>query len=168
MMTLYLLRHAKSSWKLAKLADFDRPLNGRGKSDVTDMARRLQGRGAKPRIIISSPAARAAATARTVANVLGSGSEQLIFDQRMYLAGPDDLLAVIREQAAGDLMLVGHNPGFTQLASLLSGVHIDNMPTCSYAEIAFETPSWTDLREGTGRLLTFDWPKAKEPVLARP
>jgi phosphohistidine phosphatase len=103
-----------------------------------------------------------------VANVLGSGPEQLVFDQRLYLAGPDDLLAVIREQTAGNLMLVGHNPGFTQLASLLSGVHIDNMPTCSYAEIAFEAPSWTDVREGMGRLLTFDWPKAKEPVLARP
>jgi len=168
MLKLYLLRHAKSSWMQANLADFDRPLNPRGKSDAPNMARRLQQRGANPDRILSSPAARAAATARAVANVLELKPDQVVFDQRLYLAGPDDLIALIKEQEVGELMLVGHNPGFTQLACLLSGVHIDNMPTCSYAEIIFDGSSWADLRQGMGQLLTFDWPKAKEPIRPRP
>lgn len=168
MLKLYLLRHAKSSWQQPNLSDFDRPLNDRGKRDLREMGRRLRARGASPRRIIASPAARTAATARAIADALDMQPGQVEYDQRLYLAGPDDILELLGERDEVELMLVGHNPGFTQLAGLLSGVSIDNMPTCSYAEIVFDAGSWSGIRHGLGKLLTFDWPKADEPVLGDP
>lgn len=168
MLKLYLLRHAKSSWQQPNLSDFDRPLNDRGKRDAREMGRRLKARGARPHKIITSPAARAATTARAIANALDAQPGQVEYDQRLYLAGPEDILHLLGERGEGELMLVGHNPGFTRLAGLLSGVSIDNMPTCSYAEIAFDADSWSGIRHGLGKLLTFDWPKAEEPVLGDP
>ena len=58
MKTLYLIRHAKSSWKHDYLADFDRPLNKRGKRDAPVMGRRLKQHGV-PGLFLSSPARRA-------------------------------------------------------------------------------------------------------------
>ena len=51
---LYLIRHAKSSWKDPDLDDFDRPLNKRGKTDAPLMGKRLKEQGVKPDLIISS------------------------------------------------------------------------------------------------------------------
>ncbi|MFQ5644420.1 MAG: histidine phosphatase family protein, partial [Thiogranum sp.] len=68
--TLYLVRHAKSSWGAPGLADRDRPLNKRGSSDCRDMGSRLQKRGRVPGLIVSSPALRAVTTARCIAQQL--------------------------------------------------------------------------------------------------
>ncbi len=71
MKTLYIVRHAKSSWDDPYLADFDRPLNGRGKRNVPDMGNRLAQLGIKPDLLLSSPANRAISTANGIAEALG-------------------------------------------------------------------------------------------------
>ena len=85
MKTLFLLRHAKSSWKEAELSDFDRPLNERGRRAAPFMGRLLRERGFAPELIISSTAKRARKTAR----LLTEGAQYevpVIFDDRIYEA----------------------------------------------------------------------------------
>lgn len=160
---LSLLRHAKSSWKDTGLDDFDRPLNSRGKHDAPMMGRRLLERGARPSLIITSPAKRARSTAKKIANSLNYPQEFLQSDKDLYLAGPEQILAVIARQddQFHDIMVVGHNPGLTELASRLSGRYIDNVPTTGVVCLETEAESWTELAESRCNLLYFDYPKAR-------
>ena len=78
MKTLYLVRHAKSSWKFPELRDFDRPLNGRGKRNAPDMGKRLKVMGILPDLLIASPANRALTTARKIAENIGYPVEDIL------------------------------------------------------------------------------------------
>lgn len=158
---LALMRHAKSSWKNAELADFDRPLNKRGLSDAPLMGERLASRDFATDLIISSPARRALVTARTVAECLGYPIIDIREEPTMYLADPDTLLEIVREtdDRYSRLMLFGHNPGFTHLANSLGDLHVDNMPTASIAVFEFVADHWTEIDYGEGRIILFDFPK---------
>jgi phosphohistidine phosphatase len=164
MKTLYLLRHAKSSWGNPELDDLDRPLNKRGKRDAPEMGRRLRRRGVSPDLLLSSPAVRALVTARVIAGKIGYPVSEIATDERIYLASPGLLLEILREQGdqVGSLMIFGHNPGFTQLTSLLGGERIANVPTCGFVEIELAGTTWRDADPGTGRLVLFDFPKNRE------
>ena len=70
MKTLFLIRHAKSSWDDTALPDKDRPLADRGRRDAPKMGKRLAKRDVKPDLILSSPARRALTTAEIVAKKL--------------------------------------------------------------------------------------------------
>jgi phosphohistidine phosphatase len=161
MKTLYLLRHAKSSWDDPELDDFDRPLNKRGKRDAPAMGGRLRRRGVRPDLLLSSPARRALSTARTVAREIGYERSEIATDERLYLASPGLLLEIVREQREnlGSVMLFGHNPGFTRLAELLTGERIENVPTCGFVEIALVGSGWPAADPESGRLVHFDFPK---------
>jgi len=159
---LTLVRHAKSDWSLAGQADWDRPLNKRGQRDAPEMARRLRSRRLRPDLILSSPAVRAVSTAAVMARELKVPPEQLLQDERLYLATPADLLAVIRERGgeARHVMVFGHNPGMTECANRLSaGDHIDNLPTCGVFTAKFDVASWTEVDWGGGQDAEFDYPK---------
>ena len=144
MKTLFLVRHAKSSWNEPGLPDKDRPLNDRGKRDAPKMGERLAKRNVKPDLILSSPARRALKTAQIIAKRLDYRLEDILVDDRLYAAEADDLLHVIRE--LGDkpksVMLVGHNPELTELAHRLSN-KITRMPTCAVAELMFDAKWWS-------------------------
>ena len=86
---LTLLRHAKSSWEDDRLDDSDRPLNERGERDAPLMGRRLRARGARPTLILTSPAVRARRTAQIVAREIGYPAEFLQREEELYLASPD-------------------------------------------------------------------------------
>jgi phosphohistidine phosphatase len=77
MNTLYLVRHAKSSWKQPELSDFERPLNKRGKNDAPFMGRLLSDKGINPDLLISSPAKRARITARLIASEINFPKEEI-------------------------------------------------------------------------------------------
>jgi len=158
---LYLLRHAKSSWDDPKLDDFARPLNKRGERDAPLMGRRLREQGFAPDRIVSSPAERAYETARTVARELGYAVAEIVRDEELYLASAATLLHRVHEtpDALGSVMLVAHNPGLTNFANMLTGRHIDNLPTCGLYCADFSIRRWRDLTPGTGTLVTFDFPK---------
>jgi phosphohistidine phosphatase len=162
MKRLTLLRHAKSDWSLPGQNDWDRPLNKRGQRDAPDMARRLRARRLKPDLILTSPAVRALTTATVMARELKVPAAHVIQDERLYLASPTDLIAVIRELGGESkhLMVFGHNPGMSDCANRLSaGDHIDNLPTCGVFTARFDIRSWADLDWNSGQEAEFDYPK---------
>jgi phosphohistidine phosphatase len=160
MKTLILVRHAKSSWKHADLPDRLRPLNKRGQRDAPVMGERLAKRGVAPNLIASSPATRAMATAKVIAREIGCPEEDIRADERLYGASAFELLEIIQE--LGDhldrVMLVGHNPGLTDLADDL-GCNIDNVPTCGVVELAFDIDRWAQASEKDPVCVDFDYPK---------
>jgi len=162
---LFLVRHAKSSWKNPDLEDFDRPLNKRGKRDAPLMGQRLKQAGTKPDLIISSPAKRAAKTAKVFAHEIGYPVENIGWIQPLYAAGAQTLLEVVRglDDSFHQVLLVGHNPGLSYFAENLTGTAVDNIPTCGIFAVDFESGSWRSIREGAGILVFFDFPKRSAP-----
>lgn len=161
MKTLTLVRHAKSSWKDPDLADFDRPLNKRGRRDLPVMAQRLAAAGEPPDRIITSPAVRAHETARELAQALGFGTGSLISEPRVYEASQAHLLEILRHQpdACVHLMLVGHVPAVAGLGHALCGVPEGKFPTCGILRMRLPVEHWAEVVEDRGEPLFFDFPK---------
>jgi phosphohistidine phosphatase len=161
MKTLTLLRHAKSSWDDSGLADHDRPLSNRGERDAPVMAQRLADFGIRPSLILSSPATRAWATAKIVAREINYPVEFLQRELKLYLANVSTLIDVISRQESNfnNLMLVGHNPGLTDLAlHLVPGV-TDNIPTCGLVSVFIHAENWDIRTPDNVELNVFDYPK---------
>lgn len=159
MKTLYLLRHAKSSWKDASLADFERPLKGRGREAAERMGRFLASKKVNISALISSPSVR---TRETVEILLRHSRLQVepLFDQRIYEASLATLAQVVSEIPAENksAMLVGHNPGMEELLAFLTH-ESRHMPTCALARISLDGVSWKEVDRGTGKLEWFVVPK---------
>ena len=160
---LYLVRHAKSSWDFPELTDFDRPLNKRGKRNAPEMGLRLAARDLKPDAIISSPANRALTTARVIAEQLEFPLENIFEEHEVYHATCSKLVELICAFPDDKkcVMLVGHNPGFTDLANFLKepDYYIGNVPTCGVVAIEFTLNHWSEVNKHCGRMLFFDYPK---------
>jgi len=152
--TLYIARHAKSSWKDMSLSDFERPLNKRGKRDAPFMAELLKEKGISPDLILSSPAKRAKKTAKQYSKTLGS---ELRFDESIYEASTRSLFNLLQEafQDVDSVMIVGHNPEFTALNDMLSDKDIYNIPTSGVVAIIFEE----EVAPYKGKQLFFEYPK---------
>ena len=164
MRTLYLLRHAKSSWKDASLADFERPLKGRGRDAAEQMGRFLASKKVTVGALISSPSVR---TRQTIDNVLRHvqlGVEPQ-FDQRIYEASLSTLVQVLSEipDDAKAAMLVGHNPGMEEMLAFLTR-ESRHMPTCALAKISIGGSSWKEAQRGDGKLEWFVTPKDLEDL----
>ncbi|APG28978.1 hypothetical protein A7E78_02145 [Syntrophotalea acetylenivorans] len=158
---LTLLRHAKSSWRDPDLTDFDRPLNKRGQRDAPMMGRRLAKRGFAPDLFLVSPALRTRLTAEIIAEQLEVDIGKLSFDHGIYLAGAHELINLLRciDEQLQDVLLIGHNPGITDLANYLVGACIENVPTCGVFSVSLPITSWRDLEGTAGNLLFYDYPK---------
>ena len=161
MKTLTLVRHAKSSWKDTSLSDRDRPLNKRGERDAPEMGRRIAAAGIRPSLIVSSPAVRAWTTARIIADEIGYPREFLQRDKRLYLASVNGILDVIVAQDTGfnSLMIVGHNPGFTDFANYLVPGLTNNIPTAGVVSVQLDTDDWSLYDRPDVELLLYDFPK---------
>ena len=161
MKRLTLVRHAKSSWEESGLADFERPLGKRGKKDAPVMGERLAARGDPPDLVVSSPAKRARKTAKLIARELDLPDEGLTWKEEIYLAETDMLLKVVRglDDRFGHVMLVGHNPGLTELGNLLGDCGIENIPTCGVLCLDFDAESWKTVGPDSGTLVFYDTPK---------
>ncbi|MEZ5565801.1 MAG: histidine phosphatase family protein [Gammaproteobacteria bacterium] len=168
---LTLLRHAKASWEqpsatVAELPDHDRPLNEQGERDAPIMGQRLRQRGARPTLFLTSPAVRARQTARIVAREIGFPQEFLQRELDLYLATPEQILAVLARQESSfrDVIVCGHNPGLTDLANRLTGAGIDNIPTAGIVVIELPTHNWADIGQQRAELLLFDYPRRRPLV----
>lgn len=161
MKTLFLVRHAKSSWDDMRLADFDRPLASRGFRDAPEMGRRLAAQNILPDLILSSPANRAFSTATIIARSIDYDLDKIETRQDIYLAGVRTLVSQIQSvpDKINKLMMFGHNPGFTDLANYLSGSNILNVPTAGVVCIEFQLDKWSMVDKNSGRLKFFDYPK---------
>ncbi len=162
MKTLYIIRHAKSSWKHPGLTDAERPLNERGKRDAPLMGKRLKERGVMPDAIISSPANRAITTAQIIAREIGFPIENIISDESIYESGFEGLLQLIHfiGNSYNQVFLFGHNPGFSWLANhLATDFSVGNLPTCGIVCLEFEVDSWRKVSKNSGRCEFYDYPK---------
>ena len=160
MKTLFLIRHAKSSWDNTALADKDRPLNGRGKRDAPKAGKRLAERRAKPDLILSSPATRALKTAEIIAKKLDYKRKNILVNDRLYAVEASELLNMLRKlgDAVECAMLIGHNPELTELAHRLSS-KITHLPTCAVAEFMFDAKSWSRIGKDKPVNVALDYPR---------
>lgn len=159
---LYLVRHAKSSWKDASLDDYDRPLNKRGKRDAPEMGKRLAEEDIRLGMIASSPAKRAKKTALTIAEAVGYDTNNIQWEEKLYHAQPVDLLREVHKipDQINSLMLIGHNPGLTDFCNDLSPEEIENIVTTGIVCLKFEVNKWEEISLAkTGRLVWYDYPK---------
>jgi phosphohistidine phosphatase len=159
MKRLLLMRHAKSSWGEASLADFERPLNERGLKAAPLVGRFIRKQKLRPELILSSPAERARQTAALVAEAARLDAP-LRYDERIYEATPARLFEVVSqvEEGVGELLLVGHNPGLEGFLEMLAG-ESRRMPTAALARVALDVEKWNRVRVGVGRVELFVKPK---------
>jgi len=159
MKRLHLIRHAKSSWKEIGLADYDRPLNKRGKRNAPFIAQYLSNEGVMADFIISSPAKRTKMTT-DVLHVCYP-EVPILYCEALYEASLRDILGVLHgiPEQMKNVFLIGHNPGFNSVADhLIKGGFGANIPTMGVVSITFKGP-WCDIREDAGRLERFIYPK---------
>lgn len=161
MKSIILVRHAKSSWNNPGVKDFDRPLNDRGERDSPVMARRLTDAGVIPSLLVSSPAVRAATTARNFAGVFGIHPKSIQFEEALYLAPPEVFTNLIRSlpDEHDTVFIFSHNPGITEFANRLTNTRIDDMPTCSVFAVKTDNTRWADFSEEKNEFWFFDYPK---------
>ncbi len=158
-MELMIFRHAKSSWADLSLADYDRPLKGRGKRDAVAMGRFIRDRNLIPDHVLSSPANRAAQTIKRAINEWAGDPDTIQWSQDLYHAGVQAWLKALAQcpPKARRVMIVGHNPGLEELLEFLCGPEVEIpvdgklLPTAALAQIEFKVP-WTDLEAGSGKL----------------
>ena len=152
--TLYLLRHAKSSWDDPELADHDRPLAPRGLRNIAALAAHVRAKGISPSLILCSSAQRARETLAGVLPALDTEVEILIEDG-LYGAGAAQLIARLREvgESVPSVMLIGHNPGLEDLAARLDG-RTSGAPLPTAALATFELAGeWPALATGDATLV---------------
>ena len=161
MKTLYLIRHAKSSWSYPELEDFERPLSNRGRKSALLMGAILKKLKAAPDLMISSPANRAAMTARMIADVIHYPLDKIQYSETIYLADETVLIQVIKNMnnSVNRAMLIGHNPGLTGLANYLGDQPINDIPTGGVCCMDLKIASWRGIREHGGKLRFFEFPK---------
>ncbi|QDU94253.1 SixA phosphatase family protein [Lignipirellula cremea] len=160
MKTLLILRHAKSSWADAGQADFDRPLNKRGRQSAPLIGQEIRERGITPWLVLSSTALRARLTTELV-NAESGFTGQTVFEQDLYLAPPETYLERLRWLGgeANPAMVVGHNPGLEMLVGMLTGQHA-SFPTAALAIVDLPIDAWSELRSNTpGRLVDLVLPR---------
>ncbi len=168
-MRLILLRHAKSEKAEAGMGDHERRLNARGRDDAPLIGAYMARHGLVPDCAVVSTAARTRETWERVAAAL-AGRPRVIYEDRLYEARPEAMLAVVKESgpAVRTLLLVGHNPGLHELARLLiaSGdVEArerlnEGLPTSGLAVIDFAGRDWRKVHPHGGRLERFVSPRS--------
>ncbi len=165
MKTLYIVRHAKSSWADPSLADLARPLNKRGRRDAPAMGQRLADKKIKVDAIWCSPALRAVETATVFTQALNIPRKLITQHERIYTSSVDDLLSEVRScpDKHKTLLIVGHNPVLSEFANFLLDAtlapEIVSFPTSGIAALEFKCSSWQQIQGNAGRLLFFDYPK---------
>ena len=143
---LYLLRHAKSSWANPALDDQDRPLNKRGKRQLSIMAPILLKEGALSAKIYASTAERAQ---QTIKGILAESTSVKFHesDKHLYTFNRKKLLKYLYKlpDDENEVLIVGHNPALEELITFLLKTPFDSLPTCSYVHLEIDTPSWSAL-----------------------
>lgn len=163
MKSLILVRHAKSSWELTSVDDFERPLNDRGKHDAPEMAKRLIKKGISIDAFISSPAKRAKKTAQLFSNEFQHDREEIIYLPELYAAHSDVFRRVIKSinDSYNTIALFSHNPGITDFVNTLTEIRVDNVPTCGVFGVMINVDTWSDFEEAKKEYWFFDYPKLK-------
>tara|TARA_R110000787_G_scaffold60220_7_gene136554 strand:+ start:106 stop:600 length:495 start_codon:yes stop_codon:yes gene_type:complete len=154
--TLYLLRHAKSSWN-QPCDDHRRPLKGRGKKDALLVSEHVKSMVKPPEKIVTSDATRAETTANYFKKSFNISNENFITNQSLYDFGGKKVLEVIKKisNSLDCVLIVGHNHALTSIANMLGDIGIDNIPTCGFVEIQFNIDKWEFANYGQTKNIIF-------------
>ena len=168
MLTLSIVRHAKSSWGDASLHDIDRPLNERGKRQAQRLGSWLEEKAIEPELIICSAAKRARQTLKKM-SLNWQADPELIVEDRLYLASPGTIISLLAEhgRARSHIMIIGHNPGLHMLAhGLASKGDEDDLallrekyPTGTFCSINSKADKWKKIGKSSGKLIYLATPK---------
>jgi phosphohistidine phosphatase len=166
MKRVYLLRHAKSSWKDRSLADRDRPLARRGRRAAQAMAGHLDEKEIRPDLVLCSPALRTRETLERIEPGF-RGEVEARVDEQLYGASEATLFERVRTlpDEIGSVMLIGHNPGLEELALALAseGEGLARMrekyPTAALATVDLPADRWSDVERGSGELVDYVRPR---------
>jgi phosphohistidine phosphatase len=158
--TLYLLRHAKSSWDDPALGDHERPLAPRGRRDGKRVAEHLRREEIEPELVLCSSATRAQETLDLIRPALGSAT--VAVEDGLYGASSDELLARLRQvpDEVASVLVIGHNPGLEELALVLAstgdelGRLEEKFPTAALATLAL-SQAWAPLAAGDATLAAY-------------
>ncbi len=162
MKTLILVRHAKASWENEEWADLERPLNERGLSDAPVMAeivaKKLE---PKPELILTSNALRALTTANIFAKTLDKNEDAVSVENGIYDRGTKFIINLLKTQPddINSIILFGHNPDVTSMATYFLGNYIVSLPTCAVVAIDFDIEQWTEIEDINGKLKFYEYPK---------
>lgn len=162
MKELFIVRHGKSDWNHPEIKDIDRPLKVRGIVDAGRMGAFIKSNYENlPCLSITSPANRALHTAVLFLRTMQLPLSRLQVREEMYLASFNDMKEWIRD-FPGDCdcaMLVGHNPGVTDLANSFINNRIQNIPTSGFVHLKFETSRWSEVSFKLMSDFSFHFPK---------
>ena len=155
------VRHAKSNWDHPGLDDFDRPLDTRGLRDAPMMARKMRELHLFPDYIITSGAIRARSTAEFFKKEFNLSPDQFVVNNDLYEASTETVFEVLRSapDQARFVYVFAHNPTLTWVANSLSGVHIDNVPTCGVIHAQAIINSWKKFKPEHAGFIGFHYPK---------
>ncbi len=147
MKTLYLMRHAKSSWKHAELNDLERPLLEKGLKRTRLIIDHLQKNNAVIECVITSHAVRASETARLMAHAFNVDEQNFRVERGVYLADPASLMDQFFDlpKKISHVLMVGHNPSITAFANTFLDEKIDYLPTSGVIVFSFDTDKWEEL-----------------------
>jgi phosphohistidine phosphatase len=161
MKTLYLTRHAKSSWDDPNVEDIDRSLKSTGIQDAYLMGKHLKSKGISPEIILTSPAARAINTAVIFASQFNYPPEEIKIFQKIYESAPNDIIEAVlsAKTKANSIMIFGHDPSLTNLVFQLTGKELEKIPTSATAGIELQINDWNELSSAEGKFLFLEKPK---------
>ena len=160
MKTIFLIRHAKSSWGNDQVTDHDRILNERGLRDAPLMGEKLKSSFMKPEKIICSTAQRAKETAHLIGQKWFPEGK-IEFMQRLYESYPSDVLNILNSipQDIQSVALFFHNPTITLLANMLGILDLPNIPTCGVVVLHCDKKDWQSVEIGNCSLENFEYPK---------
>lgn len=162
MKTLYVVRHAKSSWSNKSLADVDRPLKGRGVNDAYGTSQWLVDNNAVPDLLISSPATRALHTAMIFARTFDIDFSAIQIDGKLYEGNAKNYRHCVNQISDdyASAMIFGHNPSIGAFINSFADKDIAHVPTTGIACITFDLTRWKDI-DKEGKLIFFDYPKRR-------
>jgi phosphohistidine phosphatase len=160
---LTLLRHGKAQSIDACAEDFERALTRRGSIEAREMAARIVYRGLIPDLILVSPAERAWATAEIVAAACELDPKQVQCARELYLATPEATWRLLtrRDPALRHIMICGHNPGLSQIASRLGPKpQPRELATAGIASAVWNAAHWESLQPETAISCDLDDPES--------
>ncbi len=160
MKLLTLIRHGTAGAGDAGLSDFDRPLAKQGKRQAEAIGRSLAQRGAVPDTLLTSASRRTVETSSALVEPLGVSPDRIVARKDLYLCTPGTLLSAVQELDDGidHAALVGHNPGVSDLLTLLVGPGAPSFLNGAIAQVEFDIVHWIDAAPGRANLLRFDVP----------
>jgi phosphohistidine phosphatase len=157
MKTIYIVRHAKSSWEYQGIKDMDRPLKKRGINDAYLVSSVLKEKILKPDAFITSSAIRALSTAVVFCNNFGFPLSRLKINKSLYNFSDGYLVKTIKalDDEFDSAIVFSHDHGINDFVNKFGSKHIEHVPTCGVIGIQFENNHWKSVKKGTTILKEF-------------